>query len=184
MTLVFIGLPGSGKSTQAERLAEYFGIRYIETGELFRKASQDTSERGERIARSLALGELVNESDVEYVLSELLEAIKGANPVIVDGFPRDLYQAQKYRHDVDHCFFLDVPDEVCVNRLVRRNRSDDEPYVVHLRIQHFWERTQPMLEWLEKEGIVTHIDGHRDEEEIYNELIAHIGKVVKDPHTN
>lgn len=179
MTLVFIGLPGSGKSTQAERLAEYFNIPYIETGALFRKASEDHSDRGERIARALALGELVNESDVEYVLEDLLKAIQGPETVIIDGFPRDLFQAQKYRAHLDHCFFLDVPDEVCIDRLVRRNRSDDEPYVVHLRIEHFWERTKPMLTWLEQEGIVSHVNGDRDHEEIFNDLKLKIGYMLE-----
>ena len=174
MTFVFIGLPGSGKSTQAERLAQYFNIRYMETGEMFRRAAKENSERGERIARSLALGELVNESDMEYVLSGLLEAMKGGDPVIVDGFPRDLSQAQKYRKYIDHCYFLDVPDKICVDRLVRRNRADDEPCVINLRIQHFWDRTKPMLEWLNEEGIVTVIDGNRSQEEVFDDLVSHI----------
>lgn len=174
MTIVFIGLPGSGKSTQAEQIAEYYGIRYLETGQMFREAAKEQSERGERIARAMALGDLVAEDDVNYVLRELFIAIEGEKPVIVDGFPRDLVQAVQYKDYLHTCFFLDVPDEVCVKRLVERNRSDDEPYVVHLRIQHFWERTRPMLTWLEEQGMVTKVNGNREPEAVFEDLKKHL----------
>lgn len=179
MTIVFIGLPGSGKSTQAERLAEHFGIRYIETGQLFREAATKSDDRSLRIARAMAMGDLVAKDDVEYVLGELFECLKGDAPVIVDGFPRDLAQAQEYKDYLSACIFLDVPDEVCVRRLVERNRSDDEPYVINLRIRHFWERTEPMLEWLRKEGLVTYVDGNRDPEVIFDDLKRILGELLR-----
>jgi adenylate kinase len=178
MTISLVGLPGCGKSTQSKMLAEHFGIVRLETGELFRKVAQQDTDLGRRIAATMARGDLVEEADMNLVLSDLFHEMSTSEPVLVDGFPRDLQQAKMYRKHLDKCYFLDVEDEIAIERLLKRKRADDTPHVVNLRIQHFRERTEPMINWLEEEGILETINASGTPETIFENMAKSLGRLI------
>lgn len=174
-----MGPQGSGKTTQAERLAEAFGIPHLESGEVFRDIAKQDTDLGKRVREALAHGQLVNKEDADAVITELLEKAKYHDHVIIDGFPRDLDQAQRYHEIIDRVFYLDVSEEECIRRLSDRGRSDDTPEVIRKRLAIYYERTVPVLEYFEQHALLEKIDGDRDIDTIFEDLYGRIKRMLQ-----
>lgn len=96
--LVLLGPPGTGKGTQAKRVAEQLGLLHIATGDLFREAVRQDAELG-RLARTyMDKGELVPDDVTIKMLLERIEHPDAERGVIFDGFPRNLAQAVALQH--------------------------------------------------------------------------------------
>lgn len=94
MRIVLMGAPGSGKGTQSQRLVEYFGIPQISTGDLLRSAVARGTEYGMRAKAAMDAGLLVVDEIVLGIFGERLAEPDTANGFILDGFPRNIAQAQ------------------------------------------------------------------------------------------
>jgi adenylate kinase len=127
LNIVLIGAQGSGKGTQADLLSENLGLAHVASGDLFRKAIDEKSELGLRVQGYMDRGELVpDDLTLAMVLSRLEEAdcVRG---VILDGFPRNIAQAQALDRglagagkQIDLAVYLDVPREELLKRLSGR----------------------------------------------------------------
>lgn len=93
MRLVLLGLPGAGKGTQGERLAETLRIPHISTGNIFRQAIQSETELGEKARRYIDRGELVPDAVAIEIVMERLGREDCEFGFILDGFPRTVPQA-------------------------------------------------------------------------------------------
>src|SRR5208282_4304561 len=94
MRIVLLGAPGSGKGTQSQLLVEAYGVPQISTGDLLREAVARATELGLRAKISMDAGKLVDDGTVLGMIRERLaqpDAVKG---FILDGFPRNIAQAQ------------------------------------------------------------------------------------------
>jgi adenylate kinase len=127
VNIVLIGAQGSGKGTQADLLSENLGLAHVASGDLFRKAIDEKSELGLRVQGYMDRGELVpDDLTLAMVLSRLEEA-DCARGVILDGFPRNIAQAQALDRglagagkQIDLAVYLDVPREELLKRLSGR----------------------------------------------------------------
>lgn len=124
MIWIFLGAPGAGKGTQAQRLQGDFGFVQVSTGEMLREAMRTGSELGKTVQEYITRGDLVPDDLVAAVLQEQLAQGEIGNGVILDGFPRTVRQAQILEEMVaKHCWqlcgvlYLDVPEEVLQQRL-------------------------------------------------------------------
>jgi adenylate kinase len=122
--IIFLGPPGAGKGTQAERLAEDLKIKKISTGDILREAVAKGTELGQRAKSYMERGELVPD---EIILGIIDEAINDEEGFILDGFPRNINQAKaldemlsKKGLNITHVIFLDVPDEEIIKRIAYR----------------------------------------------------------------
>ncbi|HEY6451080.1 MAG TPA: adenylate kinase [Steroidobacteraceae bacterium] len=97
MRIVLMGAPGSGKGTQSQRLVERFGIPQISTGDLLRSAVARGTEYGRRAKAAMDAGHLVADEIVLGIIRERLAESDAANGFILDGFPRNLAQAEALR---------------------------------------------------------------------------------------
>src|SRR5229473_1062268 len=95
MKLIFIGPPGSGKGTQAKRLAATHGVPHISTGDMLREAIADGTELGRQAAPIMATGALVSDDLMLGIIDERLAKPDAQRGFILDGFPRTLVQAEK-----------------------------------------------------------------------------------------
>jgi len=93
--LIFIGPPGSGKGTQAKRLAATHGVPHISTGDMLREAIADGTELGRQAAPIMASGALVSDDLMLGIIDERLAKPDAQRGFILDGFPRTLVQAEK-----------------------------------------------------------------------------------------
>lgn len=94
MNIVFIGMPGSGKGTQAQKLAQKLNIPFVSTGDLFRLQIEKQTEIGETVKDLIAQGNLVSDDTTFELLKQGLKDFDISRGVILDGFPRNLNQAQ------------------------------------------------------------------------------------------
>jgi adenylate kinase len=137
--IIFLGAPGAGKGTQAAGVAEEFGLVSIATGDLFRQAVERGDDLGKKVREFMAKGVLVpNEITVQMVLNKLAapESGKGA---ILDGFPRNLGQAEaldeafkKKKQKIDSVVYIKVEEKELIRRLSGRwvCRSCQSPYSI------------------------------------------------------
>ena len=125
MIIVLMGAPGAGKGTQADLLTERVGYRKVSTGDALRKHVKLGTPVGKQAGEIMARGELVPDN----VLLEVLKEEMGSDPsevVILDGYPRNLAQAETLRevvesvHPVAGCIHLDVARDDIVERLSGR----------------------------------------------------------------
>lgn len=127
MNIILIGAQGSGKGTQASRLAKALGVRHVASGDLFRKAVDEQTELGFKAKVYLDRGELVpDDLTIAMILSRIKEP--DCEPgVLLDGFPRTIVQAQaldkglqEVGRAIDCTIYLSVPREVLLRRLSGR----------------------------------------------------------------
>ncbi|MGH3437520.1 MAG: adenylate kinase [Sciscionella sp.] len=171
MRLVLVGPPGAGKGTQAVLLSEKLDVPHISTGDLFRAHVGDDTELGREVQRYLDSGKLVpDELTNELVRERLAEADADAG-FVLDGFPRNAGQAAVLagmladrNHALDAVLQFDVPEDVVVQRLLARGRSDDKEDVIRGRQQIYRRETAPLLNYYS--DILLTIDAVGEVEEI------------------
>lgn len=122
-TIIILGAPGSGKDTQSEFLKESLGYQIISTGDLCRMLAG----HNEQVKKSMERGELVPDSIVEDELISTFALLPDEQPVILDGYPRNIEQAKKlgkileeYNRKLDRVLYITLPVEEAVKRLGKR----------------------------------------------------------------
>ncbi len=95
MRIVLLGVPGSGKGTQAKMMAEKYRVPQISTGDILRAAVADKTEIGKKVAAVMAAGELVSDDIVIDAVTDRLRGAESRRGFVLDGFPRSIPQAQE-----------------------------------------------------------------------------------------
>ncbi len=119
---IIMGVQGSGKGTQAQRLKAELDLVHISVGDLFRWHIQNHTKLAARIKRIVSAGELVDDATVEEVMSSRLAQHDWNYGFILDGFPRNHPQAEFFleNYDIDAVILIDVPDSVVLDRILSR----------------------------------------------------------------
>jgi adenylate kinase len=127
MRLVIFGPQGAGKGTQGKRIGEKFGIPDISTGEIFRWAVKGRTALGLRVTEYLSRGKLVPDELTIGVVTERLDNDDAANGFLLDGFPRNVLQADALDEylagrgtELDAALVIEVPEEVSLSRITGR----------------------------------------------------------------
>ncbi len=127
MRLVLLGAPGSGKGTQAQKLVERYQIPQISTGDLLRAAVKSGSELGKKAKAAMDAGALVTDDIVLGMIKERLNEPDTKNGFILDGFPRNIAQAEaldklldELQQPLDTALLIDVPFDLLLQRLTGR----------------------------------------------------------------
>ena len=95
MRIVLLGVPGSGKGTQAKLMAEKYRVPQISTGDILRASVADKTEIGKKVAAVMAVGELVSDDIVIDAVTDRLRGAESRRGFVLDGFPRSIPQAQE-----------------------------------------------------------------------------------------
>ena len=170
MRIVLLGAPGSGKGTQAKRLMVDLDIAHISTGDLLRAAVKAGTPLGLKAKAVMEAGQLVSDEIVLGLLEERLAQSDTKSGFILDGYPRNLAQANaldallsRVGQPLDAVVKLNVPDAAivkrCEIRFEQEHRADDNPETVRKRLAVYAEQTAPVADFYARRGLLTEIDG-------------------------
>jgi adenylate kinase len=124
MRIILLGPPGSGKGTQGDLIEERYGFPKISTGDLLRRAVREATPLGKKAGEIMSRGRLVDDEIVVALVKERISSPDCRKGYVLDGFPRNLNQAQKLawlekgRREVAIEIFVEL--EVLLNRLESR----------------------------------------------------------------
>jgi len=179
MRIVFIGPPGAGKGTQAERLVGAYRIAHLSTGDMLRAAREAGTEIGREADRYMSAGQLVPDETILAIVAQRLTEPDCRGGYLLDGFPRTLAQAEALDRmleeaatPLDMVLELRVPEEELFERLAGRGRADDNPEVIRQRLVAYREQTEPLLDYYRQRGLLQTIDGQGTVEEVFQRARA------------
>jgi len=176
---LIIGAPGSGKTTDAELIAQkHEDITHYSTGDMFRAEVATGSELGKTIESFISAGNLV---PIEIVIKTIVTAIKNAPTptVVIDGYPRseeqmeelDKYLANEEGVELVNVIEVVVSKEVACDRVLGRARGDDDNVeVFNNRMKVYTEPLADIQNFYEERNLLTKINGERTIEEIVDEM--------------
>jgi len=172
--IVLLGPPGSGKGTQAERLRDARGFVSLATGDLLREARATGTELGKSAAGYMDRGDLVPDEVIAEMMRDAIAGV-GDKPILLDGFPRTVAQADALARALESggrhlaaAILVDVPDDVVAERISHRNqgRADDREETVKERLRVYHRDTEPLIEYYRDRGLLRPVDGSQDEDAV------------------
>lgn len=161
-------------------MSQRLHLPYLSTGHIFREMGKEKSRLGRYIKETLAVGLLIPDDITIPTVEKYLDKQEYKNGWILDGFPRTLSQAKKFKANVDVAFYLLVNDKEVLWRLAFRVgpkgeiREDETIMAIRQRIDLFHQATKSVLEYYRKRDILVEIDGERKIEEIADDMISKI----------
>ncbi len=180
MKLLFIGPPGAGKGTQADRVAERLGIPHISTGDMFREHVSRGTELGDKVEKIMAAGEYVPDEITVQMLEERIDRPDAAEGFILDGFPRTPGQVESLddllgEDGLDKVVVFKVDQDELTERMLARGRADDTAETIRNRFDIYLEQTQPILDIYEERGLTVEVDGNGEMNEVTDRVMEAIG---------
>lgn len=183
MRIVLLGGPGSGKGTQAAILKQKLNIPHISTGELLRAAVEAGTPLGRKAKTVMEAGELVSDEIVLEMLRERLQQPDAAGGFILDGYPRNVAQAEaldrllaELGQPLDEVIQIDVDSERIVERLAKRaaeeGRSDDDSETVRNRLTVYEEQTAPVIDYYAARSQLAEVYGVGTVDEVSTRILG------------
>jgi adenylate kinase len=189
VNLLVLGPQGAGKGTQAKRISREHGIPHVSTGDMFRAEREAGTEFGRRVGEIMATGRLVPDELTIAMIAKRLGREDARDGFVLDGFPRNLAQAEALDsmlsgigRGLDAILFLDVPDEVGMERALKRaeieNRVDDTRDVIAKRLEIYHTDTEPIVEHYRATGKLVPLHGDRSIDEVWAEVSDALAQVA------
>lgn len=192
INLILFGPPGSGKGTQAVKLAQEFNLYHISTGDLFRSELKDETPLGVEAKKYMDKGELVPDEVTIGMLSNKLDEYAGkVKGFIFDGFPRTQPQAEALdklldlkNTEISLVLALDVEEDEIVHRILDRAKKSENPRpddldenIIRNRFQVYLKQTAQVADHYKKVNKVVALNGVGTIDEIFDGLKEEVNKV-------
>ena len=204
MKLIFLGPPGAGKGTQAERIAEHFGIAHISTGDMLRAEMREGTELGKAAKGLIERGELVSDDVILGMVAERIKKPDCKNGFLFDGFPRTLAQAEALEKisGIDRVIDIEVPFERLIARISGRRmcagcgaayhvsshkgetcqkcggklyqRTDDTEETVKNRLDVYQKQTEVLIDYYKNRDLLAAIDGDQAVESVTAAILSEL----------
>ena len=181
MDLVILGMPGGGKGTQGDLLTKRFNCYKMSTGELLRKQVDMNTPLGRVAKTHMEAGELVPDDVIVAFVREQVSSLTPDTALLFDGFPRTLEQNEalekmltSVNRQIDGVIYLNTPEDVVIERMLARGRSDDSELAIRRRIQSYHEQTRRLLEYYRGHGLIYEVDGGGSPEEVHERIVASV----------
>lgn len=180
--IILMGVPGSGKGTQAKFLKNKHGFEKISFGEYARSLMKAEGELGESTRKLLGKGDLLPD---ELINNYAKKVVTGDKKIILDGYPRTIVQAEfiaqlltklKLNYLV---IFIDLDEEEIYKRLSLRKRIDDKPEIIKERIVNYKNQTLPMLSYFKNCNKLVSVNGNKSINEVSLEIEQKLNDYIK-----
>lgn len=182
MNIILLGAPGAGKGTQASKIEQKYKLLHISTGDMFRANIKNGTEVGKLAKSYMDAGKLVPDEVTCEIVKESLSRNKTEHGFMLDGFPRNLYQAKELDKfaQIDLCLNIDVDESLLMDRICGRRvcacgesyhvstlngattcakcggelyqRADDNPETVKSRLDTYNTQTAPLIDYYKSQG--------------------------------
>lgn len=182
MNIIVMGPQGSGKSTQAKKLAKDLGLTYLSTGEILRELAESGDPLGEEAKKYWQEGKLVPNNLMGEILGSWLDSQEQKNGYVLDGYPRRIDQAKFLEEKIlagrkiDIVYYIDIPRKEILRRLTLRvkteHRLDETPKAIAKRLDEYQKNTVPVLDFYQKKGILIKINGVNSIDEVYQKIFS------------
>jgi adenylate kinase len=183
MRLILLGPPGAGKGTQGQRLAAKYGIVQLSTGDMLREAVKSATPIGRKVQDIIAHGRLAPDNLVVDLVGQRIAEPDAHKGFILDGFPRTVPQAAALDRmlagkglALDAVIELRVDEAALIKRIESRIlemrmkgeplRDDDNPEVLHIRLQAYREQTAPLIDYYDRKRVLRTVNGMAPIEEV------------------
>lgn len=183
--IVFLGLPGAGKGTQAKLYSEKNNLAHISTGEMLRAAVHSGTELGLKVKQIIESGQLVSDALMLEIISERIKRPDCENGFILDGFPRTTPQAEflnKTLGEITCAVYFELSEEEVVKRMTERSakegRADDSRNTQFERIKVYRDQTEPLVEYYRARAKLAIVDALGSIEEVSKKLEMAVSKFI------
>jgi adenylate kinase len=183
LNVLVLGPQGSGKGTQAKKIASTYGIPHVATGDMIREMKERPTDLGAELRAIYDRGDLVSDELMIRLIRDRLDRGDTLPGFVLDGFPRTMVQAEalddlldELGRTLDVVFDLQVPNrQQLLDRLLKRaadeNRSDDTPEAIGHRLEVYDRETAPLIEYYRTtRGNVVGIHADRTIDEVFREV--------------
>jgi adenylate kinase len=181
VNILLLGPQGSGKGTQAVRIASEYGIAHISTGDMLRAEVAAESPLGLQVKSVMDAGKLVSDDLILAIIEARLAQPDTTDGFVLDGFPRNIEQADALdemlrgiERPLDVAFELHLSDEICLERMAKRaeteGRADDTPEAMQKRLAIYHSDTEPLVEHYRVRAALVVIHAERTPDEVFAEI--------------
>lgn len=188
MRLIIMGPPGAGKGTQANYIAEHFGIPAISTGDIFRANVAEGTPLGVEAQRYMDAGEYVPDEITNSMVRNRIVEPDAEPGFLLDGYPRTLSQVEELDrmiketgHRLDAAVVLTADEDEVVARLLERaeteGRADDSEDVIRRRQELYNEQTAPLIDLYRERGLLIEVDGMGEVEDVTRRIFDALDSV-------
>jgi adenylate kinase len=185
MNIILLGPPGAGKGTQAKMLEDNRGLKQLSTGDMLRAAIAEGTALGQKVEALMASGDLVPDADVVGIIAERIRADDCANGFILDGFPRNVAQAEAldkmleaFGIRLNAVIELGVDERILVDRIEKRAsetvggpRADDNAESLKKRLAVYREQTAPVAAYYSQRGVLRTVDGMAAMDDVQRQIL-------------
>lgn len=180
--MLMMGPPGSGKGTQASRIADKLGIVAISTGDIFRYNVKEMTPLGREAKQYMDNGDFVPDDVTNRMVADRLSQPDAEGGFLLDGYPRTAGQVkaldeilQDAGQELSVVVELTVPDDELVTRLLKRaeteGRADDTQDVIQHRLDLYHEQTAAVIDSYAPRGIVASVNGTGQIDDVTERLL-------------
>ncbi|HRH24431.1 MAG TPA: nucleoside monophosphate kinase [Candidatus Paceibacterota bacterium] len=182
-TVLLMGLPGSGKGTQAKLLAERLGWKHFSTGDVFKELRNGTGPLAEKVKETYDNGRYAPDWFATYLFEDTMLNLPADQGVVCDGYPRTLAQAEIFDDTLDWlgrpylALNLAVREDEALRRQIERAKVEHRPdsatpEQVKIRFEQYQANTEPLLNYFREKGVLGEINGEETPEEVAAAIAA------------